>query len=193
MRIGAIGIDSSHLPEFTRRIKERHDAGETPCRVTACFWTDGRHDWPERRGRRKVAVGQAVDARRRARRLARERCSNVSMACMVLAVSGDRHLELARPSLERGTPTYIDKPLACTLEDARHDPGASRPSTRPAAIQPRAFASSNELHRRPRRRGSATSSRSTPSARASSTRALRACCTMACTPSSSWTRFGARA
>jgi len=37
----------------------------------------------------------------------------------VVILSGDRHLELARPSLERGMPTYIDKPLACTVEDAR--------------------------------------------------------------------------
>ena len=45
MKIGAIGIDSSHLPVFSERIKELNDAGETPCEVTH-FWTDGKHDWP---------------------------------------------------------------------------------------------------------------------------------------------------
>jgi predicted dehydrogenase len=38
---------------------------------------------------------------------------------LVLAVSGNRHLEFARPALERGMPTYVDKPLACTMADAK--------------------------------------------------------------------------
>ena len=38
---------------------------------------------------------------------------------MVLAVIGNRHLSLASPSLSKGLPTYIDKPLACSLADAK--------------------------------------------------------------------------
>src|SRR5438552_1119268 len=45
MRIGAIGVDSSHLPEFSKRIKELHDAGKTRCRVTHVF-DPGGHDLP---------------------------------------------------------------------------------------------------------------------------------------------------
>lgn len=115
MRIGAIGIDSSHLPEFSRRIKALHDAGETPCRVTH-FWTDGRHDWPVPEDVEKWRA-QAVD-------LGVEPAASMEAlleavdGVMVLAVSGFRHLELARAALERGMPTYIDKPLACSLADA---------------------------------------------------------------------------
>lgn len=115
MRIGAIGIDSSNLPEFTRRIKAMHDAGETPCRATR-FWTDGRHDWP-------VAAdvetwrAQAVDLGAEPAGSMEELLGDVD-GVMVLAVSGAKHLELARPALERGMPTYVDKPLACSIEDA---------------------------------------------------------------------------
>ena len=46
MRIGAIGVDSSHLPEFTKRIKAMHDEGATPCQVTHVF-DPGGHDLPD--------------------------------------------------------------------------------------------------------------------------------------------------
>src|SRR3989440_12699989 len=46
MRIGAIGIDSSHLPEFTRRIKALNDEGASTCRVTHLF-DPGGHDLPK--------------------------------------------------------------------------------------------------------------------------------------------------
>jgi predicted dehydrogenase len=115
MKLGVIGADSSHLPVFSERIKEMHDAGKTPCRVTACF-DDGVHDWPN---------ASDVDTwRTQAADLGVEFTKSMAAlldsvdGVLVLAVSGGRHLELARPALERGMPTYIDKPLACTLEDA---------------------------------------------------------------------------
>lgn len=115
MRLGAIGIDSSHLPEFSRRINEMHRAGETPCRVTA-FWTDGRHDWP---------VESDVESwRAKALEVGAEQAGSMEElldsvdGVMVLAVSGNRHRDLAAPALKRGMSTYIDKPLACTIEDA---------------------------------------------------------------------------
>ena len=115
IRLGVLGADSSHLPEFSRRISELNASGGTPCKVTACF-TDGKHDWPNaddvaawRKTSEDLGVSfvDSVDAL----------LDGVDGA-MVLAVSGDRHLEFARPALERGLPTYVDKPLACTLKEA---------------------------------------------------------------------------
>ncbi|MFG0304990.1 MAG: Gfo/Idh/MocA family protein [Phycisphaerales bacterium JB040] len=116
MNIGAIGIDSSHLPEFTRRISEMHQAGDTPCRVTH-YWTDGRHDWPN--------PDDVQGWKAKAEELGAEQADSLDDmldrvdGVMVLAVSGFRHLELATPALERGMPTYIDKPLTCDLDQAR--------------------------------------------------------------------------
>lgn len=128
MRIGAIGIDSSHLPEFTRRIKEMNDAGKTACRVTS-FWSDGKHDWPNEQDLetwRTDTVAMGVEPADSLEDL----LENVD-GVMVLAVNGNRHCELAMPSLERGMPTYIDKPLTCDLAQAKRILEASRKSGAP--------------------------------------------------------------
>jgi predicted dehydrogenase len=115
IRVGAIGIDSSHLPEFTKRINAMNDAAQTCCRVTA-FWSDGRHDLPAeqvQKWRETTLSHGATEAKSIDDLLA-----NVD-AVMVLAVNGHRHLELALPSLQRGLPTYVDKPLTCDLAEAK--------------------------------------------------------------------------
>ena len=38
---------------------------------------------------------------------------------MIESVDGSVHLERAMPFLKRGMPTYVDKPFACSLADAR--------------------------------------------------------------------------
>ena len=115
LQIAAIGIDSSHLPEFTKRFRKERELGKTRCRVTQ-MWTDGNHKMPadevekwrlqaEAEG---VVMTDSLDA-----------VLDAADGVMVLAVDGNRHLELARKALERGLPTYIDKPLTCDLADAR--------------------------------------------------------------------------
>jgi virulence factor len=123
LRLGCIGIDSSHLPEFTRRIKALNDAGSTPCRVTQ-FWTDRKHDWPNKADVDKwradtlamgVAEAKSLDAM----------LAEVD-GVLVLAVNGHRHTDLAMPALQRGLPTYVDKPFTCDLEQARQMLASSR-------------------------------------------------------------------
>lgn len=116
MRIGAIGADSSHLPEFSRRINEMNAAGTSKCRVTH-YWTDGKHDWPNPADVAKWEQAVAGLGVQHAASL--EKMLDQVDGVMVLAVAGHRHLELATPSLERGLPTYVDKPLTCDLEQAR--------------------------------------------------------------------------
>ena len=50
---------------------------------------------------------------------------------LVLAVNGNRHLELARAAIERGLPTYIDKPLTCDLKQAKELLALTRTSNAP--------------------------------------------------------------
>ncbi len=122
MRIGAIGIDSSHLPEFTKRIKALNAEGKTSCVVTH-FWDPGRHEWqhPEGPARSK----QDVEGWRRttlelgAKQVDSldELLKNVD-GVMVLNINGHRHLELSIGPIARGMPTYIDKPVTCSLDQA---------------------------------------------------------------------------
>jgi predicted dehydrogenase len=120
IRIGAVGADSSHLPEFTRRIKALSEQGDTRCRVTTLF-DPGQHDlvdapkWLKAAQELGVSLAPSLD----------ELLSNVD-GVMVLAVNGNKHLSYALPALEKGLPTYIDKPLTCDLEQARQLLAVSR-------------------------------------------------------------------
>ena len=116
IRLGVIGIDSSHLPEFTRRIHEMRDAGKARCTV-AHYWTDGRHDMPEADVEKWRLKAEEMGVRR-----ADDLSAMLDAAdgVLVLSVNGNRHLAHALPALERGLPTYVDKPLTCDLAEARH-------------------------------------------------------------------------
>ncbi len=114
-RIGAIGVDSSHLPEFTKRVLALHESARARCLVTR-LWTDGKHDLREEQAQQwlKSAVAMGVKPARSIDEL----LDDVD-GVMVLAVNGNKHLEFALPGLKRGLPTYIDKPLTCSLDEAR--------------------------------------------------------------------------
>ena len=122
MRIGTIGVDSSHLPEFTKRIKALHDEGKTPCKVTHVF-DPGGHDlpkaplWLEEATQMGVAQVGSID----------ELLTSID-GVMVLSVNGNKHLAQSLPSLQRGLPTYIDKPLTCSLAEAKQLLAAARKS-----------------------------------------------------------------
>ena len=122
IRLGVLGTDSSHLIEFSRRIKALNDAGKTRALVTQ-FWTDGRHDMPAADVAKWESAAEAIGVTR-----AKCKCSLLdgSDGVLVLAVNGHRHLDLALASLERGLPTYVDKPLTCDLGEARAMLAAAR-------------------------------------------------------------------
>ena len=115
LRLGAVGVDSSHLPEFTRRVAELNRRGETRCRVTA-FWQAPEQDMPAEQVDAWVAEARSQGA---------EPVEDLETmldhvdGVMVLAVAGHKHLALAESAIRRGLPTYIDKPLACDVAEAR--------------------------------------------------------------------------
>lgn len=116
IRLGCLGTDSSHLIEFSRRIEALRDAGKTRCRVT-CFWADERAEMPAA----DVAKWESATASLGALQFAsREALLDQVDGVLVLAVNGNRHFDLAVPSLKRGLPTYIDKPFTCDLPQAKH-------------------------------------------------------------------------
>lgn len=123
MRIGAIGIDSSHTPVFTNRINALHKEGKTPCRVTD-FWDPGRHEWQHPAGAEQsakdVAKWREDTIKEGAQQVGSldELLKNVD-GVMVLNINGHRHLELSIGPIAKGMPTYIDKPLTCSTDQAR--------------------------------------------------------------------------
>jgi predicted dehydrogenase len=123
MRLGIIGIDSSHTPVFTKAIAALNKEGNTPCKVTH-FWDPGTHEWQHPAGPEQSAKDVA---QWRSDTLAAgvtqvnsldELLKNVD-GVLVLNINGHRHLELAIGPIARGMPTYIDKPLTCSLDQAK--------------------------------------------------------------------------
>lgn len=114
-RLGAIGVDSSHLSAFAQRLAQRQEAGESRCRLTG-FWSDGHHDMPADEVDRWVAETRELGAKPYDDL---DAMLDEVDGVLVLSVNGHRHLAHARPALQRGLPTYIDKPLACSLSEAR--------------------------------------------------------------------------
>ena len=124
IRLGILGTDSSHLIEFSRRIKSLNEAGKTRCLVTQ-FWTDGHHDMPAEKVAEWEASTEALGVKRAG---SRDQVLDQSDGVLVLAVNGHRHFDLSMPCLERGLATYIDKPLTCNLDQAKKLLAAARKS-----------------------------------------------------------------
>jgi len=130
MRLGIIGIDSSHTQVFSNRINTLNREGKTPCKVTA-FWDPGRHEWAHPDGPEQ----SKKDVAKWREDTIKEGASQVDTVedllkqvdgVLVLNINGHRHLELAVPSLAKGLPTYIDKPLTCSTAQAQALLGIAR-------------------------------------------------------------------
>jgi predicted dehydrogenase len=113
LRVGIIGCDTSHVPEFTKIINEGQSI--KGFKVVAAY-PGGSDDLPASKDRvpeytkalkeRGVQIVDSVDAL-------------LPLVDVVLleSVDGRKHLEQARPVLAAKKPVFIDKPLAGTLAD----------------------------------------------------------------------------
>jgi len=117
LRIGLIGCDTSHVVAFTQRLNHLE--------LPESLWVDG--------GRVVAAVPgtSLIGPERIAGFVERLRGWDVPIvedsadlfgqvdAVMVTGTDGGVHLAQARPFLEAGLPTFVDKPFASSLADAR--------------------------------------------------------------------------
>jgi predicted dehydrogenase len=116
LRLGIVDFDSSHCIEFTRRFNRvgiSPDQWVDGARVVA-GWPGTSEMAPERiPGFREQMVAAGVP-------LVDDPAELIGQVdgVLVLSLCGAAHLERARPFLNAGIPTYVDKPFACTLSDA---------------------------------------------------------------------------
>jgi virulence factor len=115
LNLGIVDFDSSHAVEFTRRVNR--------CFVGADQFVEGARvilGFPggsdEARERIAPHAEQVVACGVELVNDPDEMLGRID-GVLVLSVRGDRHLEMARPFLEAGLPTYIDKPISCQLSD----------------------------------------------------------------------------
>jgi len=115
IRLGIIGLDTSHVVAFTKHLNDPVNA--TGCKVVAAF-PGGSPDLPisanriegfakQLRERFNVEIVESIEAL----------CQRVD-GVLLESVDGRVHLEQIKPVLAAKKPTFIDKPLANNLADA---------------------------------------------------------------------------
>ncbi|HEV3167848.1 MAG TPA: Gfo/Idh/MocA family oxidoreductase [Isosphaeraceae bacterium] len=117
IRLGLIDFDTSHSVEFTKRLNHLEIAEDQ--------WVEGARVVAGVPGRSQIApdVIPKYTAQMKAWgiELLDDPADLVGKvdAVLVESVDGSVHRERALPFLEKGIPTYVDKPFACSLTDAR--------------------------------------------------------------------------
>lgn len=118
LRIGIIGLDTSHVPAFTKVLNDPKDKNHVAGAKVVAAFKGGSKDipssWDRVEGFTKtlqekfgVNIYDSIE----------EMCKNVD-AVMLESVDGRPHLEQARPVIKAGKPLFIDKPMAGSLRDA---------------------------------------------------------------------------
>ncbi|MCL5098584.1 MAG: Gfo/Idh/MocA family oxidoreductase [Candidatus Omnitrophica bacterium] len=118
LRVGMIGLDTSHVIAFTKLLNDSGDKNHVPgARVVAAVKggsPDIESSWSRLEGYTRqlqndfgVKIVETVD----------DLCRQVD-AVMIESVDGRPHLEQARPVILAGKPVFIDKPVAGSLRDA---------------------------------------------------------------------------
>lgn len=118
LRIGIIGLDTSHVVEFTRRFNDATDNNHIPGGKVVAAFKGGSQDipssWDRVEGYTKtlsekygVKMVDSIEVL----------CQEVDVV-MLESVDGRPHLEQAKPVIKAGKTLFIDKPLAGSLRDA---------------------------------------------------------------------------
>jgi predicted dehydrogenase len=118
LRIGMIGLDTSHVPAFTKLFNDTSDKNHVSGgKVVAAFKggsPDVESSWSRVDGYTKqlqekfgVKIVDSIE----------ELCQQVD-AVLIESVDGRPHLAQARPVIKAGKPLFIDKPVAGSLRDA---------------------------------------------------------------------------
>src|SRR5204863_4647289 len=117
LRVGIIGCDTSHVPEFTEILNNpQAKAHVSGAKVVAAF-KGGSKDI-ESSWSRVERYTKALTEKHGVRiyDTIEEMCQNVD-AVLLESVDGRPHLEQARPVITAKKPLYIDKPMAGSLHD----------------------------------------------------------------------------
>jgi virulence factor len=118
IRVGLVGCDTSHVVEFTKRLNHLaigEDQWVNGAGVVAA-WSGPSQVTPQEAIDQYVSTLQGFGVEMLARP---EGLIGRIDAVMVEAQAGGSHPQLVIPFLEAGLPCFVDKPFACSVEDAR--------------------------------------------------------------------------
>lgn len=117
LKLGIVDFDTSHAVEFTRRFNHvdvDSDQFVEGARVEL-GWPGSSHMAPER-----IEIHRPIVARCGVEIVdSPDAMIGRVDAVLIHSLAGDAHRERARPFLDAGLPTFVDKPFACGVADAR--------------------------------------------------------------------------
>ena len=114
IRLGMIGLDTSHVIAFTGYINSRSD--ELGCRVVAGY-PGGSPDFPASADRVEKFTNQLRDKHGLEIVDSIEELLEKVDGILLESVDGRPHLEQAKPVISAGKPLFVDKPMAANLAD----------------------------------------------------------------------------
>lgn len=117
LRIGVIGMDTSHAEQFTMRLNDPANPNHVPGGRVVAAYPCGSEDLPDSISRLPEFTASLKDKYgvRIVGSIA-ELCAEVD-AVMVLSLDGRPHLEQAKEVMTFGKPLFVDKPVAANLPD----------------------------------------------------------------------------
>lgn len=117
IRVGIIGLDTSHAPAFTKCMNDPANPGYTPgCKVVAAY--------PKGSPDIESSVSRVPRYTEELRSMGVEIVNSIPAllekvdAVLLETNDGRPHLEQVRPVIAAGKPVFIDKPIAGSLADA---------------------------------------------------------------------------
>jgi predicted dehydrogenase len=118
IRIGMIGLDTSHVIAFTKLINDEKDPNHVPGGKVVAAFKGGSDDVESSYTRVDKYTEQLQNDFGVEIVGSIEKLCTMADAIMLESVDGRPHREQAKPVFEAGLPLFIDKPLAGSLKDA---------------------------------------------------------------------------
>jgi len=119
IRLGIIGLDTSHVIEFTKRFNDPTDPEYVPGVKVVAAYKGGSPDVDASRNRVDKFTAELRD------KWKIEIVDDIPALCRMVdgilleSVDGRRHLEQVKPVLAAHKPVFIDKPMAASYKDVK--------------------------------------------------------------------------
>lgn len=118
LKLGLIGLDTSHVIAFTKLINDPSDKEHVPGGRVVAAYKGGSPDLPESAGRVEEYTKQLQEKFGvKIVPTIEELCKQVD-AVLLTSVDGRPHLEQVKPVIAARKPVFVDKPVAGSLKDA---------------------------------------------------------------------------
>lgn len=119
LKIGMIGLDTSHCPAFTKLLHEKDNPHYVEGGQVVAAYPGGSQEFANSRNRVEQITAQMRDELKVPIYDSIEAVAERSDAILLESVDGRQHLEQFKILAKYGKPVFIDKPLTCSIAEAK--------------------------------------------------------------------------